>query len=58
MMRKTLEEINDSRREFAERSWPGDFHYENGHYECICADCGEHFVGQKGRVICRTCVVR
>ncbi len=55
---KTLKDITDERRAFAERSWPQDFHLENGHYECICADCGGHFYGRKRRVLCRVCDVR
>lgn len=38
------------------RSWPEDFEHENGNYECICADCTNHFIGHKRRVLCRVCV--
>ncbi len=47
--------INTSRRAFAERSWPEEFHLENGHYECICVPCGGHFAGHKDRVVCKVC---
>jgi hypothetical protein len=39
-----------------ERDWPEDFAHENGNYECICCECGQHFIGHKRRVVCRKCV--
>lgn len=36
-------------------SWPEDYHFENGNYECICASCGAHFIGYKRRLLCAVC---
>ena len=38
-----------------ERDWPEDFASENGNYECICYECGQHFIGHKRRIVCRKC---
>lgn len=39
----------------APEDWPEDFDHENGNYDCICHDCGLHFMGHKRRIICRSC---
>lgn len=35
--------------------WSEDWPHENGKYMCICADCGQEFVGYKRRTQCKTC---
>lgn len=37
------------------RSWPEDFHRENGNYLCRCVYCGHDFIGHKRRCVCRLC---
>ena len=38
-----------------DKDYPEDALYENGNYECICFTCGSHFIGHKGRVLCKAC---
>lgn len=35
--------------------WPEDFQYENGTYTCKCCVCEKTFMGNKHRVVCKTC---
>ena len=37
------------------KDWTEDFAYENGNYRCLCAYCGEYFIGHKRRVMCKQC---
>lgn len=41
----------------SERSFPGDFHLENGNYMCLCIRCKQKFIGYKRRVYCNMCEV-
>jgi hypothetical protein len=41
--------------EVAERSFPEDYHLENGQYQCNCIFCGKLFYGHKRRVTCKKC---
>ena len=38
-----------------ECSYPGDAKEENGNYENVCQECHCHFIGLKGRFMCRMC---
>lgn len=37
------------------RDWTEDFPHENGNYLCICAICGQRFLGHKRRAACKDC---
>lgn len=37
------------------KDWTEDFVYENGYYENKCRSCGETFMGNKHRMICKEC---
>jgi len=36
-------------------NWPEDYEKENGNYENICSRCGNHFLGNKHRFVCKLC---
>ena len=38
-----------------ERDWVADFPNENGNYQNKCEQCGETFIGYRGRAICFDC---
>jgi len=38
-----------------ERDWVADFPDENGNYQNKCEQCGETFIGCRGRAICFAC---
>jgi DNA-directed RNA polymerase subunit RPC12/RpoP len=38
-----------------ERNWQEDFSEKNGNYLNKCSECGELFVGNKRRVVCKKC---
>jgi len=35
--------------------WPEDFPFENGNYTNDCSECGQRFMGNKHRFICKKC---
>lgn len=37
------------------RSFPEDYHLENGNYCNMCIDCLKEFVGHKRRILCKIC---
>jgi hypothetical protein len=37
--------------------WPEDAAHENGNYQNICYECGNKFVGHKGRLTCKVCAL-
>jgi len=40
-----------------ERSFPEDYHLENGNYMCQCIVCNKPFIGYKRRSYCKLCNV-
>jgi hypothetical protein len=47
--------IDDWLGEGTDRDWKEDFQHENGRYFCLCAECGNKFMGHKRRHVCNTC---
>src|SRR4051812_38215747 len=41
--------------EFVSKHWVEDIDGEDGYYQIICAECGRHFMGAKGRMRCKVC---
>ncbi len=42
----------------SDRNWNEDQFLENGNYDNRCNNCGQVFVGLRGRGICRVCAAR
>lgn len=40
---------------FPAKNWPEDYDQENGNYQNKCSDCGEMFMGNKHRFLCKEC---
>ena len=41
--------------EYSVFDFPDDADNENGNYDHICLECGEKFVGDKSRFLCKKC---
>ena len=39
----------------SDRDWLDDSEFPNGWYPCVCPDCGNEFIGNKHRILCRIC---